>query len=76
MFQNDSTTVAEYLARLTDERRPVVSKLRSFLKKHLPKRYKEQIGWGAITYAVPLKALPDTYIARYRAARKQTARGK
>ena len=31
------------------------------MKKHLPKGYKEQIGWGAITYAVPLKMLPDTY---------------
>lgn len=61
MFENKSRTVSEYLSSLPAERRAVVSKLRSFVKKHLPKGYKEQIGWGAITYAVPLKTLPDTY---------------
>ena len=61
MFLNKAKTVAEYVAGLPEERRPVVSKLRSFVKKHLPKGYKEQIGFGAITYAVPLKVLPDTY---------------
>jgi len=61
MFQNRATTVSEYLAGLSADRRAVVSKLRSFVKKHLPAGYQEQIGWGAITYAVPLKALPDTY---------------
>jgi uncharacterized protein YdhG (YjbR/CyaY superfamily) len=61
MFQNTSKTVTEYLAALPEDRRPVVRKLRSLVKKHLPAGYKEQIGWGAITYAVPLKVLPDTY---------------
>jgi len=61
MFQNKAKTVSEYVASLPEERRATVSKLRSFVKKHLPKGYKEQIGWGAITYAVPLKLLPDTY---------------
>ena len=61
MFQNKAKTVSEYVAALPEERRATVSKLRSFVKKHLPKGYKEQIGWGAITYAVPLKVLPDTY---------------
>jgi hypothetical protein len=61
MFQGKATTVAEYLAALPENRRKVVSALRSFVKKHLPKGYKEQIGWGVITYAVPLSTLPDTY---------------
>jgi uncharacterized protein YdhG (YjbR/CyaY superfamily) len=61
MFQGKATTVSEYLNALPEDRRKVVSKLRSFVKKHLPKGYKEQIGWGVITYAVPLKTLPDTY---------------
>ena len=61
MFQGKSKTVSEYLASLPDDRRAVVGRLRSFVKKHLPKGYKEQIGWGALTYAVPLKTLPDTY---------------
>jgi hypothetical protein len=61
MFQNKSKTVAEYIAGLPPERRGVVRKMRSFVKKHLPKGYKEQIGFGAIAYAVPLATLPDTY---------------
>ncbi len=61
MFQNKAKTVSEYVAALPEERRATVSTLRSVVKKNLPKGYKEQIGWGAITYAVPLKVLPDTY---------------
>ena len=61
MFKNPAKTVGEYIERLPAERQSVVRKMRSFVKKHMPKGYKEQIGWGAITYAVPLKVLPDTY---------------
>jgi len=61
MFQGKSKTVAEYLASLPPERRDVVSKLRTLVKRNLPKGYTEQIGFGIITYAVPLAKLPDTY---------------
>ena len=61
MFQNNARTITEYLAALPPDRRAVVGKVRSFVKKHLPRGYKEQIGFGSITYAVPLSALPDTY---------------
>jgi hypothetical protein len=61
MFTNKAKTVAEYVASLPQERQGVVKQLRTFVKKHLPKGYKEQIGWGAITYAVPLSVLPETY---------------
>ena len=61
MFQNKAKTVTEYISALPADRQAVVKQLRSFVKKHLPKGYTEQIGWGAITYAVPLKVLPDTY---------------
>lgn len=61
MFQGRAKSVSEYLESLPEDRRKVVSKLRSFVKKHMPKGYKEQIGWGVITYAVPLETLPDTY---------------
>ena len=61
MFENTARTVSAYLAALPPEQRTTVGKLRSFGKKHLPKGYQEQIGWGAITYAVPLATLPDTY---------------
>jgi Domain of unknown function (DU1801) len=61
MFQGKAKTVTEYLDALPPERRAVVSKVRLLVKKHLPRGYKEQIGWGVITYAVPLEILPDTY---------------
>jgi len=61
MFKNPAKTVSEYVSSLPPDRQGVVKRLRSFVKKHLPKGYAEQIGWGAITYAVPLKVLPDTY---------------
>ena len=61
MFANKSKTVAEYIERLPPERQAVVRKMRSFVKKHMPKGYEEQIGFGAIAYAVPLATLPDTY---------------
>ena len=61
MFTNKAKTVKEYIDALPGDRQPTVKKLRSLVKKHLPKGYAEAIGFGAITYAVPLKALPDTY---------------
>jgi hypothetical protein len=61
VFKGKAKTVSEYLGALPPERRAVVSKVRSLVKKHLPKGYKEGMGWGVITYSVPLKILPDTY---------------
>ena len=42
-------TVAEYIAALPEER-TVTRRVRSVVKKHLPKGYQEQFGWGVITY--------------------------
>jgi uncharacterized protein DUF1801 len=61
MFQGKAKTVAEYLDSLPADRRAVIRTLRTLVNEHLPKGYKEQMGWGVITYAVPLSTLPDTY---------------
>lgn len=61
MFQGKAKTVAEYLDALPPKRRAVVSTVRSLVKKHLPEGYEEGMGWGIITYTVPLETLPDTY---------------
>lgn len=61
MFTNKAKTVPEYLAGLPPERRKLVSAARALVRKHLPKGYKEEIGWGAITWVVPLSKFPDTY---------------
>lgn len=55
------STVAEYLNALPVDQRGVLTKLRHLIRKHLPKGYEEATNWGAITYQVPLKRLPDTY---------------
>ena len=61
MFANKAKTVSEFLAGLPDDRRKLVRAARTLVRKHLPKGYKEEIGWGAITWVVPLSKYPDTY---------------
>jgi uncharacterized protein YdhG (YjbR/CyaY superfamily) len=55
------STVAGYLRAVPPEQRGVLTKLRQLIRKHLPKGYEEATNWGAITYEVPLRRLPDTY---------------
>ena len=38
-----------------------MSKLRSVVKKHLPRGYQETLSYGMIAYGIPLKRYPDTY---------------
>ena len=61
MFANQAKTVAEYLKQLPPERRKSISAVRDVVLENLPKGYQESIGWGAITYAIPLEDYPDTY---------------
>lgn len=67
--ENRPKTVSEYLLSLPAERRAVVSKLRSLMKRHLPKGYTEQIVWGAIA-SKPV----DDYVEPYRSGRATGAR--
>lgn len=55
------TTARDYLASLPDDRREPIAKLRQVILDHLPKGYTETVGWGMLTYSVPLSVLPDTY---------------
>ena len=61
MVQSKAKTVAEYLDELPEDRRAAISKVRSVVKKNLPKGYKERVGYGMITYELPLEVYPDTY---------------
>lgn len=56
-----AATVQEYLASLPEDRRATLSKVRQVIRKHLPKGYREAMGWGLITYSIPLQRFPDTY---------------
>src|SRR3954467_12078267 len=61
MFTNKAKTVREYLQELPLDRRTALSTVRDVVLENLPKGYSEGIGWGAITYAIPLEDYPDTY---------------
>ncbi len=61
MVQSAAATVAEYLASLPRERRTVVAKVRTAVKRAMPKGYKESMGYGMICWTVPLSVLPETY---------------
>lgn len=47
------TTPKEYVDQLAPERKKVVSQLRTTLRKHLPKGFKEEMNYNMIGYVVP-----------------------
>jgi hypothetical protein len=61
MVQSKATTPEAYLAELPDDRRELVSTLRNVILKRLPKGYVEEMGFGMLTYVIPLEKYPDTY---------------
>ncbi len=54
-------TVKEYLAWLPEDRRKPIEAVRKVILKNLPKGFVESMGYGMITYEVPLAVYPDTY---------------
>jgi hypothetical protein len=60
-MQSDATTVREYLDSLPDDRRKALAKVRTVIRRNLPKGIVETMNWGMITYEVPLRTYPDTY---------------
>lgn len=54
-------TVKEYIDQLPDDRKPVIKKIRSVIKKNLPKGFKEVMSYGMIGYVVPHSIYPDGY---------------
>src|SRR5687768_16927671 len=61
MVQSKATTVKEYLDELPADRRKEIAKVRSVVRKSLPKGYRERMNWGMISYEIPLERYPDTY---------------
>jgi len=61
MVQSKAESVDDYIDGLPEDRRETVSKLRKLVKKNLPKGYRERMGYGMITYGIPLETYPDTY---------------
>ena len=55
------STVADYLASLTPERRVVIEEARTLVHKHISKGYAEFMNWGVINWGIPLEEFADTY---------------
>ena len=60
-MQSKATTVEQYLAELTNERREAIEVIRKVILKNLPKGYEEGMQWGMPSYFVPLSAYPSGY---------------
>ena len=61
MVNSKAKTVKEYLDELPADRRKEIAKVRSVVRKNLPKGFRETINWGMICYEIPLERYPDTY---------------
>lgn len=61
MVQSKATTVKQYLDELPPERRREIAKVRSVVRKNLPKGYRETMNGGMISYGLSLERYPDTY---------------
>ncbi len=61
-MQSTAITVKDYLAELEPERRRAISAVRRQIRASLPKGYKEVMGYGMISYVVPLKLYPAGYL--------------
>lgn len=61
MASTKASTVAAYLEELPPDRRKTMSRVRTVVRKSIPKGYSEGMGWGMITWHIPLSDYPDTY---------------
>lgn len=60
-MQSKAATVDAYLAEIPEDRQKAMAKLRSVIKKNLPKGFKESMAYGMIGWAVPHSIYPAGY---------------
>jgi hypothetical protein len=61
MASSKAATVAAYLAELPADRRKAIAATRALVRKHMPKGYREAMGYGMITWTIPLSTYTNTY---------------
>lgn len=61
MASSKAQTVEQYLQELPEDRREVVSAVRDVVLRSLPAGYREAMGFGMITWGIPLEDYPNTY---------------
>jgi uncharacterized protein YdhG (YjbR/CyaY superfamily) len=60
-MQSKAETVDAYVAELPEDRQKAITKLRSVIKKNLPKGFKETMGYGMMGWCVPHSIYPAGY---------------
>lgn len=60
-MQSKASTPEAYIAEMPEDRQKAFSKLRSVIKKSLPKGFKEAMTYGMIGYCVPHSKYPAGY---------------
>lgn len=61
MASSSAATVAQYLAEVDPARRATMRRLRTMMRRSVPRGIVETMNWGMIAYEVPLSVVPDTY---------------
>ena len=61
LMQSAAPTVAGYLDSLPEDRRKALTKLRSVIRKNIPKGFAEVMQYGMIGWVVPHKLYPAGY---------------
>ena len=61
MVSSKAATVADYLAELEPARRAEIEAVRNLVNAALPAGYVETMGFGMISWVIPLADYPDTY---------------
>ncbi len=60
-MQSKALTPEDYLTSLPEQRKEVMSKLRTTILKNLPKGFKEEMSYGMLGYVVPHSIFPAGY---------------
>jgi hypothetical protein len=58
---SSASTVQDYLSELPEDRRSALTRVRTVIRKHLPRGFEETMQYGMISYIVPLSRYPNTY---------------
>ena len=59
--RSSAATPDEYISQLEPGRAAVIGQVRDLINRAMPDGYVEGMGWGMITWSVPLERYPDTY---------------
>jgi hypothetical protein len=60
-MQYKAETADEYVAQIPEDRQKAINKLRSVIRKNIPKGFKESTGYGMIGFCVPHSIYPAGY---------------